>query len=634
MATLAVVGSQPPRVVALAGPAFRIGRAPDCPLQLDDARCSKYHAEIVSAPERPGEFFLVDLQSTNGTFVNGERAAGRRQLRDGDRVQAGDTTIRFALGADPILPSTPAAETAADAETIVRTLPADHPPGLVPGGGGDQVRHVSALRFLLDLARAAEEAENPERLAAVLEDGLQRALDADRAFLFVGSDERMEPFERARPPPPPGAGRPFSRTVISRAARERVACLAHRAGDDAFREAESVLGQRIAGAIAVPLLAGGELLGALYADRFAPAKPFGDADLELAAAAGRQCALALLNVRRLDDLRAERDRLASELVGPAGFIGRSPKLAAVYDFIRRAAPTRAGVLILGESGTGKELVARAIHRQSPRGDRPFVIVNCAALSPTLVEADLFGHERGAYTGADRARPGRFQAAHGGTLFLDEIGELPESAQAKLLRALEDGEVTPVGESHPRRVDVRVVAATNQDLAARVKSGAFRSDLYYRLNILRVELPPLRDRADDIAPLAEHFAKFYGERCGRPRARLAPKTLERCAGHSWPGNVRELRNAIERAVILASGDEILPGDLPPEVGGAVPDPAAAAAAWTPDAAGTPPPTLADMEKRHVLAVLAWCGGNKKKAAEALAIDRSTLYARLRAYGIDA
>ena len=313
--------------------------------------------------------------------------------------------------------------------------------------------------------------------------------------------------------------------------------------------------------------------------------------------------------------------------GTDGFVGQSAELKSMYSLIQRVAPTDAGVLILGESGTGKELVARAIHRQSPRRERPFVIVNCAALAESLAEAELFGHERGAFTGADKSRPGRFLAADGGTIFLDEIGELSEPIQAKLLRVLESGEITPVGEAGVRNIDVRVVAATNRDLAQEVQKGTFRQDLYYRLNILCISLPSLRKRAEDIPLFINHFVRFLGGRCGRPNLRVSYDVLRKCQNYGWPGNVRELKNAVERMVILCDGDEIQASDLPPEIGGgggaAIPAGGQIVGSMC---------ALADVEKAHIEGVLKECEGNKKRASEVLGIYRSTLYSKLKTYNI--
>jgi DNA-binding NtrC family response regulator len=291
------------------------------------------------------------------------------------------------------------------------------------------------------------------------------------------------------------------------------------------------------------------------------------------------------------------------------------------------------VLVEGESGTGKELVARAIHTHSPRAGAPFVPVNCTALTESLLESELFGHARGAFTGAIAAKRGLFETANGGTMFLDEIGDMGPKMQAQLLRTLQDGEVKPVGGAEPIRVDVRLVCATNKDLDAEVKAGRFREDLYFRINVVTVQLPPLRERREDVPILVAHFLAKLARRERRAAATLSPDALRLLAGYAWPGNVRELENAIERAVAVAKGNVVLPSDLPPEVGGGAGTAAAIAAGGGPGDGGiiADRPSLAELERRYIQLVLTESGGNKKKAAEKLGIDRRTLYRALERDG---
>ncbi|MGA9657346.1 MAG: sigma-54 dependent transcriptional regulator, partial [Polyangia bacterium] len=297
-----------------------------------------------------------------------------------------------------------------------------------------------------------------------------------------------------------------------------------------------------------------------------------------------------------------------------------------YKLVARVAPTTATVLVVGESGTGKELVARAIHSRSPRAGKAFVPVNCTALSESLLESELFGHARGAFTGAVAAKRGLFEMANDGTLFLDEIGDMGPKMQAQLLRVLQDGEVRPVGGTESIKVDVRLVCATNRDLEADVKTGRFREDLYFRINVVTVRMPPLRDRAGDIPILVRHFLAKIARREGRPEASVSPEALEVLCRHVWPGNVRELENAIERAVAVAKGNVVLPSDLPVEVYGGSPA--------APTGIFDDRPTLSELEKRYIALVLGECGGNKKKAAERLGIDRRTLYRALERAGVAA
>jgi two-component system response regulator AtoC len=303
--------------------------------------------------------------------------------------------------------------------------------------------------------------------------------------------------------------------------------------------------------------------------------------------------------------------------------GKSQRMLDVYKLVARVAPSTATVLVAGESGTGKELVARAIHNRSPRASKPFVPVNCTALSESLLESELFGHARGAFTGAVAAKRGLFETANGGTLFLDEIGDMGPKMQAQILRVLQDGEMRPVGGTEAIRVDVRLVCATNRDLDAEVKAGRFREDLFFRINVVTVRMPPLRDRAGDIPILVRHFIAKIAKREGRPEASVSPEALEILSHYAWPGNVRELENAIERAVAIAKGNVVLPSDLPAEVYGGTP---VATASIIDDR-----PSLAELEKRYIAMVLAECGGNKKRAAEKLGIDRRTLYRAIERSG---
>jgi DNA-binding NtrC family response regulator len=327
-----------------------------------------------------------------------------------------------------------------------------------------------------------------------------------------------------------------------------------------------------------------------------------------------------------DELRRAHGELTSRLAY-ASMIGDSPAMQRLRAAIHKVAQSDATVLITGESGTGKELVARALHFAGRRASRAFVPVNCGALVGNLLDSELFGHVRGAFTGAESAKRGLFLAADGGTLFLDEIGELPLELQPKLLRALQDGEIKPVGGSTATRVDVRIIAATNRALEASVKRGEMREDLYYRLAVITLEVPPLRNRPSDIGPLARHFAEQAALRAERGRPSITDAAIAHLTAQPWPGNVRELENTIERAVILATSDTLDVGDVagPRRGGGTV----AGLTTFT----GDHVPTLDELERTHILRVLELCDGQKTKAAAMLGINRTTLWKKLRQYGLD-
>jgi len=322
------------------------------------------------------------------------------------------------------------------------------------------------------------------------------------------------------------------------------------------------------------------------------------------------------------ELRAQLD----ERFGLEGIVGSSPPMQRVFDVLKQVAPTTATVLVLGESGTGKELVARAIHTNSPRKDQRFVAMNCAALSEGLIESELFGHVKGAFTGAVSASEGRMVYADGGTLFLDEVGDMPLETQAKLLRALELREVQPVGGNTVRKVDIRLVAATNQDLEERVADGRFREDLYYRLKVVTIDLPPLRERTADIPLLVDHFLTELSERHGRDVRGMTPQARAVLVGYGWPGNVRELRNAVETMVLLSSGHVIDEADVPESIRSAPRTPTGGGSE------GLAGRSLKEVERDLIAANLEFAGGNRQKAAAVLGIGERTLYRKIREYGL--
>jgi two-component system, NtrC family, response regulator HydG len=321
---------------------------------------------------------------------------------------------------------------------------------------------------------------------------------------------------------------------------------------------------KVVSVLAVPLLVDNAVLGLIYLDTFRPAVTFDDTHVQLLTAIAGICTLALQNVRQIESLEGENRRLRDELNISHNLLGESPRMIQVYKAIAKVAPAESTVLLQGESGTGKELAARAIHENSPRAGRPFVAINCAAVTETLLESELFGHEKGSFTGALAQKKGLLETANGGTAFLDEVSELALPLQAKLLRVLQERELMRVGGNIPVKIDVRIVAATNRDLAEAAKSGRFRQDLFYRLNVVGINLPPLRERAGDVVLLAEHFCRVYSQKCKRHVRGLSREARECVAVYGWPGNVRELQNAIERAIVLGSTEWILPEDLPEAV----------------------------------------------------------------------
>jgi DNA-binding NtrC family response regulator len=329
----------------------------------------------------------------------------------------------------------------------------------------------------------------------------------------------------------------------------------------------------------------------------------------------------------------QRDSFPEDLTAryeEAGLTGRAPAMIELYKEIARVAPSRTTVLVMGESGTGKELVARAIHKHSPRAGKNFVAINCGALTETLLEAELFGHVRGAFTGAVTDRRGLWEEASEGTLFLDEIGETSPAMQVKLLRALQEREIKRVGSSQTARVDTRIVAATNRDLEREVKAGGFREDLFYRLSVVTIRVPPLRERRGDIPLLAENFLRTASAKTGRGRLRLSEETLKLLVAYGWPGNVRELESFIEYAALHARGSEVMPEDLPAKL---QTNEARAASRSPLPALFEDLPSLDEIERRYLLHVLKMVNGNRTRAAEILGVDRRTLYRMAERFQIE-
>mgnify|MGYP002623179954 CR=1 FL=1 len=384
--------------------------------------------------------------------------------------------------------------------------------------------------------------------------------------------------------------------------------------------------------LAAPMAYRDEVVGVIEVINPLKRDTFTDNDLELLKIFGNLAAAATRNAQRFEQVNRDNRGLRESMPSPQ-IIGQSPAIRKVLDLCRRVAKSKATVLITGETGTGKELIARAIHDQSDRRDKPFIAINCAALPETLLESELFGHEKGAFTGAIDRKLGRFELADGGTLFLDELGEMNQSTQVKLLRVLQEQQFVRVGGTETIGCDVRVVAATNRNLAHEMEGGRFRSDLYYRLNVFPVALPPLRERIEDLPLLVKHFVQQVVPSLGVPAPTVADAAMMSLMQYHWPGNIRELRNVVERSTLLASG-EITTDVLPPEVGNR--SAAAAPAAGSTPAAGegladSTGSKLADHERALILQALTDAGWNQSKAARQLGISRDHLRYRIKKYG---
>jgi len=551
----------------LTEPEVRIGRDPSNSLAISDLSLSRRHCVLA---RKSDEYTLRDLDSRNGTFVNG-RVISEKQLNHGDQISVGESVLVFLLKEDPEEAAVHGVEfddrlTQATAqirpqdvlylqpERILRELPAAS-------------RLGRNLNVLLKISRVVHSISDLDQLQAQILELIFEVVPAERgAILLDGKGNEKFSSLFAHPGPAKGA-EPVrvSRTITRQVMDQGVAILgADVPGSGGLSGVDSLLSFKVRSLLCVPLTVFRRVLGCIYLDTTSPATRFDRDHLELVASIAGISAVALDNARRLLWLEQENQRLAAEINLQHNMVGESAAMKDVYHFLSRVAPTESTVLVAGESGTGKELVARAIHRNSPRAARPFVAINCAAIPEGLLESELFGYERGAFTGAASQKKGRLEMADGGVLFLDEIGELAPALQVKLLRVLQEREFERLGGSRPISVDIRVIAATNKDLAAAVKARNFREDLYYRLNVVSVVLPSLRERREDIPVLAEYFVAKFATKCKVKAKKISPEAMSGLMNYNWPGNVRELENAIERALVLGVSDSIRPEDLPDSV----------------------------------------------------------------------
>ncbi len=525
---------------------------------------------------------------------------------------------------------------------------------------------VATLQRLLEINRTLNSTRDIEELLRLILDAALELTGAERGFLLLreGEELLMRESRAAGGEPIQEEALTISRSIARRTMETGEPLLSTDAeADDRLSGFESVHDLKIRSVLAVPLPIRDELAGAIYLDNRLGRKLFTSFHLELVSRLADQAAIALSTARMLDEidrqrasveqlnrelektLTAERAELADarEMLSLSrtslelryrfeDLIGGSPPMQRVYHLIERLAPKKLPVLVTGQSGTGKELIARALHSKSDRSAGPFFTINCAAVNETLLESELFGYRRGAFTGADRDKPGYFELAHGGTLFLDEIGEMGPAMQAKLLGAIERGEVMPVGGKSTVAVDVRIVAATHRDLPAMIREGGFREDLYYRINVGRIELPPLSARREDIPLLADHFLAALAEEEQQPKKDLEPAALRRLMDHPWPGNVRELQHQLQRISAFARGPLITVADLARhgEITGRPAGDAPAAGSDAPDA---PLETLEQLEIRQIRRALERAEGNKTRAAELLGINRATLFRKLKRLDLD-
>jgi Nif-specific regulatory protein len=563
---LVIAGPSKDSTIPLPEGEATLGRDPANAVAVADASVSRKHCLL--RREEDGRFQIKDLDSRNGTLVNG-LAVKQQWLRHGDEIATGDSVFLFLVEDED--QAVPASRVEFDDSSPTAETKLIHPKEVVYLQPDRLLRELPAtsqlarnLSGLLKISRVVHAIRDLEELQAQLLDLIFEVVPAGRGAILLAEGAGQEfncLYARTR-----HAGQPqlvrVSRTIARQVMQENVAILAVDVPSSGrLRAVESLAASEVRTLLCVPLTVFQRAIGCIYLDSTNPANRFQEDHLQLVAAIAGISAVALDNARRLQWLEQENQRLTTEVRQEQSLIGEGARMKEIFQFLARVAPTESTVLIEGESGTGKELAARALHRNSHRGNKQFVAINCAAIPETLLESDLFGHERGAFTGAAVQKKGRLEVADGGVVFLDEIGELAPALQVKLLRVLQEREFERVGGTHPIKIDVRLIAATNRDLNEAVRTGEFRQDLYYRLAVVRLTMPPLRERREDIPMLSRHFVQKYANRSkGKPKP-VSREAMAALVNYEWPGNVRELENAIERALVMGSSDMVLLEDLP-------------------------------------------------------------------------
>jgi len=617
----------PPRLTVISGPwkntsfavasPLSIGNGPSNNICLEDPAVASQHCSIT---ESAGSFTLRDLDSPSGTYVNGIPVC-ERVLSFGDQISIGDSSFLF-------LPEAAAAAGSTSVELddhtafshSVQQLKPDDLLQLQPESLAalpPAVRLARTLSMLLKISTAIGSMRDMDALQWQLLATLFDVIPAERGAILLldsstGEFSAPVAWDRAEGPDHPVH---LSRVLARKVVEERVAVLDYEDPPLCSGSPEASPEPSVS-LLCVPLTTPTESLGLIYLDTRNPATRFSNDDLQLLSAIAGLASVAIENARQFESLGSENQRLRAEFQLQHDMIGRGPRMRQVYQFIERVAPSDSTVLILGESGTGKELASRAIHLNSPRKSRPFVALNCAALTETLLESELFGHERGAFTSAVSQKKGLLEVAEGGTVFLDEVAELPPTLQAKLLRVLQEREFVRLGGTCSIKLNVRFIAATNKDLQKAVADEKFRLDLFYRLNVVSITMPALREHAEDIPLLADHFVSRYSARSNRKVRGLSPHARACLAQYDWPGNIRELENAIERAIVIGDSDLILPEDLP--------DALADRALPVSETAGNFHEAVRDTKKRLILAALDQSQGNVTQAAKLLGLHPNYLH----------
>lgn len=625
-----------PRLVVHSGPLAQtvvpleqeettIGRGVTNLVCIADPILSRQHCVITREDD---QFLIRDLGSLHGTVVNGIPVT-QHYLQHGDQVSLGSSVFSFFVHEGEARPQRSRAELEESADvqgsqTLLREddavyLKADsHTTNFAQGS-----RVARDLNTLLVISKNISKLRDHDSLAWELLGMIFDVVPADRGALLCFADDSDQiawsaAWDRRRGPSVPVR---VSKTIVARVFREQSALLmTNVSANTELKKSASFAELPVHSLLCAPLVISGRVAGVIYLDTQDARVRFDANHLQMLTAIASLASLALNNIGYLEELRQENRELRTQITIEHNMVGSSARMREVFEFIRRVAPTDATVLIQGESGTGKELVAHAVHTNSKRANAPFVPINCAAIAENLLESELFGYEKGAFTGAVAQKKGKIEAAAGGTLFLDEIGELALPLQAKLLRVLQQREFERVGGTKPIKVDLRLVAATNQDLEQAVEEGKFRKDLFYRLNVVAISMPPLRERREDILPLAEHFIGKTAKKCNTRAKPLSPEAKLSLANYDWPGNVRELENAIERALVLGATDSILVEDLPD----AISETATHAGAPATKYAGA----MKDTKRQVILQALQDANGSYIEAAKSLGLHPNSLLRLIR------
>jgi len=604
-----------------------IGRDAANTIRLEDSVVSPHHCMIET---RHGKIVLTDLESHLGTFVNGMPVKDR-ELEAGDQIAVGNSAFLLEREKRPAAVGSPVQLTAPDPLNCqvlqfspheLRSLDAPSLAALP-----QSTREARSLNTLQQISRALssmrDEAALPWQVLAMIFD----VIPAERGAILLTEDDSSQIRSQVSWDRTLGADHavPISQKIVRRVIEERVSLLDSGAVflNASGRDAVDQVGEQRT-RLCVPMISNERIVGLIYLESSTATTALSEDDFPLLSAIAGLLVVGIENARQLERLGSENQRLQAEVSLRHDMVGRGARMLSVYQFIKRVAPSDSTVLICGESGTGKELAARAIHNNSPRKSQPFVALNCAALSETLLESELFGHEKGAFTGAMAQKKGFLEVAEGGTIFLDEIGELSPILQAKLLRVLQEREFVRVGGTRPIKINVRFLAATNRDLPKAAREQSFRADLFHRLNVISITLPPLREHPEDIPALAEHFSARYSKHCKRNAMPISREAMAFLTQYDWPGNVRELENAMERAVVVGSSDRVLAEDLPESI--------LETARTTSSAPAKYHDALRKLKKQLIVKAIDQSGGSVTAAATLLGVHTNYLHRLLRNFNL--